>query len=521
MEWWTVFFRIRKIIYAFIGIASFGWAITLSIYLSREWSNFTHPQRGIVLGVIGVNGISAILLYLMIVVVFRTWLDFGRALFLLVIHVGASLAVTLFSMHFSCAAFATEQICKDVDLAFIIGSWVLTGLLLGYMIFLLIMSRVPRPVPRITPNLLLNDPEKAEHSRTPSIRSINSATGLLRQDTTSSFGTIAPSPDALPRRGSTPRAYYVANGMPTTPATARSPGAAFPNMTYGSTGSSARPDVPPLPRIQTSFSQTRRQSTLQQAPPQPLPLANPFADPLLSNNTPPGMMSALTFTADQPVTYSTWTSGSFKRAQYQPIVPTQSGSTMSASSGARMMSPGSASQGMDTGAALDSPTSIYSLYDTKALEPSTSSPQNPYMQPNTLPVWQTMTGPSLRTQTTTPHSFHSVTPSMHLNHPVPPPVHMRAGTEPVWRPHTADPHMYNDPPNHFGTAGSADVRRLPTMPAAQYQQRSGHGGTYVVTRNAAHLAGALGRTPPRTEVAVASREEWRQLVLRAASGGAL
>ena len=64
MEWWSIFFKIRKIIYgeqpsiaslraievlrfpAFIGIASFGWAITLSIYLSREWTHFTHPQRG-------------------------------------------------------------------------------------------------------------------------------------------------------------------------------------------------------------------------------------------------------------------------------------------------------------------------------------------------------------------------------------------------------------------------------------------------------------------------------------------
>ena len=64
-----------------------------------------------------------------IVVVFRTWLDFGRALFLLLIHVGkkpcqlrcvyglcraitpgASLAVTLFSMHFSCAAFGKKLV---------------------------------------------------------------------------------------------------------------------------------------------------------------------------------------------------------------------------------------------------------------------------------------------------------------------------------------------------------------------------------------------------------------------------
>ena len=384
------------------------------------------------------------------------------------------------------------------------------------------MSRVPRPVPKITPNLLLDDPEKARHSRAASFRSVDSATGLLRQGTSSSFGTLAPSPDAPPRQGSKPRAYRVANGMPTTPTTARSPTTGFSNTTYGSTGSSARPDVPPLPRIQTSFSQTRGQSTFQRAPPQPLPLANPFADPLPRNTTPPGMMSALTFTTDQPVMYSTWTSGSFERAKYQPVPPL-SGATTSPSSGARMVSPVSPSRGTYTGAVLDSPTSVYSLYDTNALQvPNTGSSQNPYMQPNALPpMWSAAAGPSLRTQTMTPHSVHSVAPSMHLNHPIPPPVHMRAGTEPVWRPHTADSHMHNDRPNHFGVVDGADVRRLPTMPAAQYQPRSGHGGTYVATRNAAHLAGAMGQTPPRAEGAVASREEWRQLVLKAASGGAL
>ncbi|PSR94094.1 hypothetical protein PHLCEN_2v4522 [Hermanssonia centrifuga] len=95
MEWWSVFFNIRKLIFAFIAVTSLLWAIAVSVYISREWHHFMIFQRILVLAVIGINGFSTLLLYLMylaaphrIVVVFRVWLDLARMLFLLLIHAG-------------------------------------------------------------------------------------------------------------------------------------------------------------------------------------------------------------------------------------------------------------------------------------------------------------------------------------------------------------------------------------------------------------------------------------------------
>lgn len=384
------------------------------------------------------------------------------------------------------------------------------------------MTRVPRPLPRVTPNLLLDDPEKSSHSRAASLRSVNSATGLLRKDSSSSFGDTAPDAGATrPRRG--PRTYRVANGMPDTPATARTPGWTSPRTAYGATESSSRPAVPRLPPIQTSFSQARRQSSFRQPPPQPLPLSNPFEDPLPRSKRPDSMISALTFSADQSVTYSTWTTG-LGLNKYQPVAPPLPSTMPATAATAQTVSPVSTAGSRYSKSLAESPTSIYSLYGSRPPEyfpaNTTSSDTPQYGTPT--PVWSA--GASLRTQTATPHSIHSVAPSMHLthdlNHPIPPRAHMADGSDPVYRPYTADPHLHNDRPNHFQMVGNAEVRRLPTMPNAQYQ-RSGQGGTYVASRNAVHLAGALGKMPPRSESAVADREQWRQLVMKAAGSRTL
>ncbi|THG99646.1 hypothetical protein EW026_g2762 [Hermanssonia centrifuga] len=149
MEWWSLFFNIRKLIFAFIAVTSLLWAIAVSVYISREWHHFMIFQRILVLAVIGINGLSTLLLYLMIVVVFRVWLDLARMLFLLLIHAGAAVMLTLFGHNFSCDIFDgndSTKICKDVDLAFIIGSWAMTGLSKKLLCFLINELLICMPV---------------------------------------------------------------------------------------------------------------------------------------------------------------------------------------------------------------------------------------------------------------------------------------------------------------------------------------------------------------------------------------
>lgn len=101
MDWWSLFRRLRKVIFGasiglriatsiidrfrpigFVALASLVWAIVLSLYLSKQWNAFTVLQReccashfldtptsmplgSIVLSLICVNGVTAVLIYLM------------------------------------------------------------------------------------------------------------------------------------------------------------------------------------------------------------------------------------------------------------------------------------------------------------------------------------------------------------------------------------------------------------------------------------------------------------------------
>ncbi|KAH9901075.1 hypothetical protein C8Q73DRAFT_229777 [Cubamyces lactineus] len=183
MDWWSLFRTVRRVIFALIAIASIIWSVLLSLYLSKEWVHFNTLQRAIILTLIGVNALTSVLLYLMIVVVFCMWRELLRMLFLLAIHIAPAVLLTLFGSSFSCAIFDTKATCKAVNLAIFSVAWSITGLLLVYTLYLCVMSRVPRPFPLITPNELL---DASSLRRASSLCSVESTTYLLPQTNTAS-----------------------------------------------------------------------------------------------------------------------------------------------------------------------------------------------------------------------------------------------------------------------------------------------------------------------------------------------
>lgn len=286
---------------------------------------------------------------------------------------------------------------------------------------------------------------------------------------------------------------------------------------YGATSPSPRTGL--RRPSQASFSRTRRQSSTRGMPPRPLPLPNPFQDPLPRNGTPDSMVSSLTFSTDQQHTNPAW-SKAMGMNKYQPVVP-MSGAISAFSSAGTRRSPSMTSADPLTREILNaSPESMYG--PEPPLYPSTNAmPSQQYQQygsPTT--VWSA--GTSLRQHTTTPHSVHSLAPSMHLTHDsqhsAPAVAHTRGPSDPVhWRPSTVEPAAMRTQQSQYPmTAGAPEVRRFGTMPNAQYY--AGRGATYAPARNADHLAGALGRRPPRTAGSIANQEEWRQLVMKAAAG---
>ncbi|PSR94095.1 hypothetical protein PHLCEN_2v4523 [Hermanssonia centrifuga] len=363
-------------------------------------------------------------------------------------------------------------------------------------------------------------------SRRSSLASVNSATGLLRHDS-ARRGTA--SADII-RTQSAPKRLFVVNDAATSPSTPRS-ASHLKGSKYGAMGSPPRgpplsaraaPRTPTItsaasvpPSLQTSYTQrvqARRQDSQPSPRPLPVPFTNPFLDTLPRNGTPETMVSTTAYQFSRPASQISWSSHT---EQYRPLVPLPgapyAGMNL-VNNYPYMVPPITRSYSPDS---MYSSQAGYPHYGHYAL-----SPEGLYAHPEIK-----TTGAKLRTHTATPHSIHSVAPSMDLTdgsipRTLPQAAHIRGDSDPVYRSYSASPRLYpteQSYPNPFPLVSQAEVRRFGSVPSVHYH--AGHDRTRSdEIRNAAHLAGALGRTPPRSETAVTNPGQWKQLVLSAATG---
>ncbi|KAF8797934.1 hypothetical protein BYT27DRAFT_7124036 [Phlegmacium glaucopus] len=152
---WALFKIIRILIFALSTIACMVWTAFYTFLLIRGWSSFLVDQRAIILVLISIYGISSIILYLMIVVIFRPWMDGARVAFLVLFQVGGTVTFFIFRPSFPCHNIGTQSTCRAVEDIVIFGGWSLSGLLLIYGFFLAIMSYVPVPTPPPNPEAAL------------------------------------------------------------------------------------------------------------------------------------------------------------------------------------------------------------------------------------------------------------------------------------------------------------------------------------------------------------------------------
>jgi len=517
MEWWTVFRKIRKMIFIIIAITSLLWAILLSIYLTQEWRHFSVLQRSIVIGGIAVNAVSAIMQYLMIVVIFRMWMDFVRTLILIALHAASAVLFTLFGSGFSCAVWDSESICQDVDLVILVGAWTSTGLLLGYVLYLLIMSRVPIPLPKITPNLLISTPPS---SRPPSMASANSATLLL--DVEKQNSPVAPfhNEETSPQTRTVPKKFFVVNGMPSPVSPAQGSPQSRASM-YSATGSPTYVPGPSRPSgLRNSLInglQTFAQKRLSR--PEPLPLPNPFLDPVPRNGTPDSVFSTLTFSTGSSLSQNS-SSSNLSFNNYRPVGDFNYSLPYGLSGVNELTVPDDKSKHEP-----DSPSTIYSLYATEYQEPDISTYPLPYKPLTPSPaVRSAALSVPPRHHTQTPSSVHSISPSLHFHEqpvnralPPPQPAHLRGYSDPVYRPYTASPRLVHETINHPPALQSS---RPPTASVRRHGSLGYSRGAFIGSREA-HFQEALGRPPPKTvnTSPTLTRAEWKQLVMNAAVAG--
>ncbi|KZT11249.1 uncharacterized protein LAESUDRAFT_809222 [Laetiporus sulphureus 93-53] len=144
---WSAFRLYRRVLFGVASVISLLWAITLSVYISREWKRAIHAQRIVALLMIAANAFSSVLLYLMIVVIFRLRLEFARTVFLFLLYLGIAVPLTLVGPKFNCAIFASKQACSaSYDFSLFL-TWTFVAIFIIHAIFLCVMSTIPEPEP--------------------------------------------------------------------------------------------------------------------------------------------------------------------------------------------------------------------------------------------------------------------------------------------------------------------------------------------------------------------------------------
>ncbi|KIJ16820.1 hypothetical protein PAXINDRAFT_180098 [Paxillus involutus ATCC 200175] len=149
---WLGFRRFRTVDLSIASILCLVWSIVISVYTAKGWSSYDGGQRGFLLGLIVLDFLSAVLIYLMIVVKYTFWPDVARTGVLLGLHTVGVVIFMVYSPQFSCDAFGSAANCHTFTNAVLAGLWTVTSLLLAYGICLPFMAVIPSP-----PNL-----EKAE-----------------------------------------------------------------------------------------------------------------------------------------------------------------------------------------------------------------------------------------------------------------------------------------------------------------------------------------------------------------------
>ncbi|KAI0049950.1 hypothetical protein FA95DRAFT_1677128, partial [Auriscalpium vulgare] len=419
MDAWDVFRRARIILFAVLVFLCLGWAIIFAVIIAREWHYYAVFQRAIMLSLLATHGFTAILLYLMIVVPFRLWMDFARVLLLLILHIGSAVVFTLFNSGFPCRDLGSEETCRDLNYIVFIGCWVISGVVLGYAISLCVMSTRPKPVGSISgkPELDLppnSPPRSSYNSRRESQSSVNSRSGLLSNSGKEKRLSVT---IAQP-----PRQLVVVNGSPGDSPT-KSPPQSNRSAWYNgnrefmhpsgleaarSLAASQIASVGVLGRSPSSSNHPRTQPRVSMAP---LPFPNPFRDPIPRFDSPASIYSTSTIRSDLGLRGRAGSDGSISFDHASPSPPAKT-----ASPPPQGPLPPHAGFPLYTPSLHRTPSesSTYSQSSTYSGLSTYLFPASPNRSPN-------LAVPPLtpnRTHATTPaQSIHSLSASLHLTQP--------------------------------------------------------------------------------------------------------
>ncbi|KAI6045391.1 hypothetical protein EDC04DRAFT_54907 [Pisolithus marmoratus] len=141
---WSLFRRFRITVLSFAAILCLLWSILIAVYTAKNWSSYEKGQRGVFSGLVALDFLSSILIYLMVVVKYRYWPDAARTAVLIGLHAAGTITVMALKPHLPCNAFGGRSTCNTWTDVIIYGSWTITGFLGSYGVVLPFAAGLPR-----------------------------------------------------------------------------------------------------------------------------------------------------------------------------------------------------------------------------------------------------------------------------------------------------------------------------------------------------------------------------------------
>jgi len=134
MEHSPLFLKLRLVTFFFTTLISLIWVILVSCVLFLRWDVSTSPERSFLYAFLGVDTLTVIMLPVLLLVKFRTWLDGARLLLLLVCHIGLAASFVIWNTTNPCPDDTPDDrgVCQLINVYLIMASWVPPLLLILY-----------------------------------------------------------------------------------------------------------------------------------------------------------------------------------------------------------------------------------------------------------------------------------------------------------------------------------------------------------------------------------------------------
>jgi len=142
MEHSPLFLKLRLAMFSLTTLICFIWVILLSCVLFLRWDASSSSERSFLFIFLGIDTLTVVMLLVLLLVKFRTWLDAARLLLLLICHLGMAAAFVVWNPTIPCLGDTPDgrAVCELIHVYLIATSWVPPFLLVLYGVSLAIYA---------------------------------------------------------------------------------------------------------------------------------------------------------------------------------------------------------------------------------------------------------------------------------------------------------------------------------------------------------------------------------------------